>query len=103
MIRGWWVGHAELGGVFVRAVTRGRAQALGASELDQDFTGVTAIRVSALDGTGLEGVLDWEEGKRLGAVWACRRCGEEYARTRRWVRSELCGECEEVERVARGG
>ena len=53
-----------------------------------------AIRVPALDGTGPEGYVDWDEGKRLGAVRACERCGYEFAVTSRRQRARLCDECE---------
>lgn len=92
-MKGWWVGHPDIGGVLVRAESRNKARAIGADEMGVDYVGVEALRVSALDNTGPEGVIDWDEGKRLGAVLVCSRCEQEWARTIRRRDSTICGEC----------
>lgn len=92
-IKGWWVGHPEIGGVLVRAATRGKAHRLGADEIGADYTAVSAWRVPTLDESGPEGVVDWEEGKRLGAVFRCDWCGWEWARLRGRYARQRCPEC----------
>lgn len=91
--KGWWVGHPEIGGLLVRAATRGKAHRLGADEIGTDYIDVYALRVPILDGTGPEGVLDWEEGKRLKAVFKCDWCGWEWARLRKRGTRQRCPEC----------
>ena len=65
-MKGWWVGHPETGGVLVRAGSANKARVIGAEEMYVDYIDVAALRVPALDNTGPEGVVDWDEGKRLG-------------------------------------
>lgn len=95
-IRGWWVGHPDTGGVFVRAETRNRARLLGADETGLDYIGVQALRVSVLDGTGPEGVVDWDDAKALGAVKVCPRCGEEWAKLDADAGRPMCAGCWET-------
>ena len=97
-LRGFWVGHREIGGVLVVAPTPNRARKLVADELGLEYEDIYALRVPALDGLDREGIVDWEQGKRLGAVWRCERCGEEFAATARIGRRRFCGYCEQVRR-----
>ena len=95
---GFWVGHYEIGGVFAVAETANRARKIVADELGLDYLDIYTRRVPALDGVGREGIVDWEEAKKLGAVWACEQCGEEFAVTARKGRRRFCGRCERVRR-----
>lgn len=92
-MKGWWVGLPGEGGFLVRAPHRSRALSIGLKEMRRWDNGIrrsdlSVIRVRGLDDTGDEGLVEWEEGKRLGAVGVCSYCGAEFANIKRHM--EVC-------------